>query len=92
MEYESLSKIYYKRPAEHNKTYFERFNSPLTRHFDFQIQEYNHRNKHPAFFCYTEEFTVLMEKIYKKHEDLLQALQAVPPLVLEQFILSSVVD
>ena len=92
MEYESLSKIYYKRPAEHNKTYVERFNSPLTRHFDFQIQEYNHRNKHPAFFCYTEEFTVLMEKIYKKHEDLLQALQAVPPLVLEQFILSSVVD
>ena len=92
MEYESLSKIYYKRPAEHNKTYVERFNSPLTRHFDFQIQEYNHRNKHPAFFCYTEEFAVLMEKIYKKHEDLLQALQAVPPLVLEQFILSSVVN
>ena len=92
MEYESLSKIYYKRPAEHNKTYVERFNSPLTRHFDFQIQEYNHRNKQPAFFCYTEEFAVLMEGIYKKHEDLLQALQAVPPLVLEQFILSSVVD
>lgn len=92
MEYESLNKIYYKRPAEHNKTYAERFNSPLTRHFDFQIQEYNHRNKYPAFFCYTEEFTVLIEKIYKKHEDLLQALQAVPPLVLEQFILSSVVD
>jgi len=92
MEYESLSKIYYKNPAEHNKIYVERFNSSLTRHFDFQIQEYNHRNKHPAFFCYTEEFTVLMEKIYKKHEDLLQALQAVPPLVLEQFILSSVVD
>ena len=92
MEYESLSKIYYKRPAEHNKTYVERFNSPLTRHFEFQIQEYNHRNKHLAFFCYTEEFTVLMEKIYKKHEDLLQVLQAIPPLVLEQFILSSVVD
>ena len=92
MEYESLSKIYYKRPAEHNKIYVERFNSPLTRHFDFQIQEYNHRNKYPAFFCYTEEFAMLMDEIYKKHEDLLQALQAVPPLVLEQFILSSVVD
>ena len=91
-KYESLSKIYYKRPAEHSKTYNERFNSPLTRHFNFQIQEYNHRNKYSAFFCYTEEFAVLMEEIYKKHEDLLQALQAVPPLVLEQFILSSVVD
>lgn len=92
MEYESLSKIYYKRPAEHNKIYVERFNSPLTRHFDFQIQEYNHRNKYPAFFCYTEEFAMLMDEIYKKHEGLLQALQAVPPLVLEQFILSSLVD
>ena len=35
---------------------------------------------------------MLMDEIYKKHEDLLQALQAVPPLVLEQFILSSLVD
>ena len=92
MKYESLSKIFYKHPAKHSEIYNERFNSPLTRHFDFQIQEYNHRNKYPAFFCYTEEFAVLMEEIYKKHEDLLQALQAVPPLVLEQFILSSVVD
>ena len=92
MKYESLGKIFYKRPTEHSKIYNERFNSPLTRHFDFQIQEYNHRNKYPAFFCYTEEFAVLMEETYKKHEDLLQALQAVPPLVLEQFILSSVVD
>ena len=92
MKYEPLVKIFYKYPAKHSGIYNERFNSPLTRHFDFQIQEYNHRNKYPAFFCYTEEFTVLMEEIYKKHEDLLQALQAVPPLVLEQFILSSVVD
>ena len=33
-----------------------------------------------------------MDEIYKKHEELLQALRAVPPLVLEQFILLSVVD
>lgn len=92
MKYESLGKIFYKRPMEHSAIYTERFNSPLTRHFDFQIQEYNHQNKYSAFFCYTEEFVGLMEEIYKKHEDLLQALRAVPPLVLEQFILSSVVD
>ena len=92
MKYESLSKTFYKRPTEHSKIYAERFNSPLTRHFDFQIQEYNRRNKYPAFFCYTEEFALLTEKIYKKHEDLLQVLRDVPPLVLEQFILSSVVD
>lgn len=92
MKYEPLDKIFYKRPTEHDEIYAERFNSPMTRHFDFQIQEYNRRNKYPAFFCYTEEFAMLTEEIYKKHEDLLQALRAVPPLVLEQFILSSVVD
>ena len=92
MKYESLSKIFYKRSTEHSEIYAKRFNSPLARHFNFQIQEYNHRNKYPAFFCYTEEFTVMTEKIYKKHEDLLQVLRDVPPLVLDQFILSSIVD
>ena len=92
MKYESLSKIFYKRFTEHSEIYAKRFNSPLTRHFGFQIQEYNHWNKYSAFFCYTEEFTVLTEEIYNQHEDLLQVLQDIPPLVLEQFILSSVVE
>ena len=92
MKYGSLGKIFYKRPIENSEIYTERFNSPLTRHFDFQIQEYNHRNKYMAFFCYVEEFIGLMEKIYKKHADLFQALRVIPPLVLEQFILSSVMD
>ena len=65
MEYESLSKIYYKRPAEYNKTYAERFNSPLTRHFNFQTQEYNHRNTYPAFF-------LLHERIYFAYRENLQ--------------------
>lgn len=67
MKYESLSKIFYKRPTEHSTIYNARFNSPLTRHFDIQIQEYNHRNKYLAFFCYTEEFATLMDETYKKH-------------------------
>lgn len=90
--YESLYKIYRKNPENHEAIYCQRFNSPTTRHFQFQIQEYNRRNKYTAFFCYTEDFVRLTEEIYKKHEDLLQALRAIPPLVLEQFILSSVVD
>ena len=47
---------------------------------------------YPAFFCYTEEFALLSEEVYRKHEELLQALQVVPPLVLEQFVLGSLVD
>lgn len=90
--YESLYKIYRKNPENHEAIYCQRFNSPTTRHFQFQIQEYNRQNKYTAFFCYTEDFVRLTDEIYKKHEDLLQALRAIPPLVLEQFILSSVVD
>lgn len=92
MEYEPLSKIYYKECSSHKKIYDERFKSPTTRHFDFPIQEYNRQGKYPAFFCYTEEFAMLSEAIYKKHEELLQILNVVPPLVLKQFIFDSVVD
>ena len=92
MKYESLNKIYHKRPNSHDQIYIERYNSSMTRHFNFQIQEYNHRNKFQAFFCYTEDFAMLMEEIYQKHEDLLQALDSVPSLVMEQFLLSSIVD
>ena len=92
MKYESLNKIYHKRPNSHDQIYIERYNSSTTRHFNFQIQEYNHRNKFQAFFCYTEDFAILMEEIYQKHEDLLQALDSVPSLVMEQFLLSSIVN
>ena len=93
MSYESLIKIYYKYPTEHHKIYLGRFNATMmTRHFDFQIREFNHKNSYPAFFCYTEEFAALTEEIYKKHEDLLQMLNGVSPLVLEQYVLGSAVD
>ena len=92
MSYESLREIYYKYPTEHHNIYLERFNAAMTRHFDFQIREFNHKNSYPAFFCYTEEFAALTEEIYKKHEDLLQMLNGVSPLVLEQYVLGSAVD
>ena len=92
MRYESLEKIYYTRSQEHEKIYIERFNSLAARHFDFPIQEVGRQKAYPAFFCYTEEFARLTDEIYRKHEELLQALRAVPPLVLEQFILGSLVD
>lgn len=92
MEYESLSKVYYKRPLQHKKIYSERFNSASTRHFDFNIQEYGRQNAYQAFFCYTEEFALITEKIYQRFSDVQQVLSAVPPLVLEQFILFCVVD
>ena len=92
MGYESLEKIYYTRPQEHVEAYHSRFDSPMTRHFDFPIQKIGRQKSYPAFFCYTEEFALLSDEIYRKHEELLHALKAVPPLVLEQFVLGSLVD
>lgn len=92
MKYEHLSKIYHTDFGNYKAVYQSRFNSPMTQHFDFQIREYNRQNEYPAFFCYTDEFALLVEKIYKKHEQLLSVVEVVPPLVLEQFILFSVVE
>lgn len=90
--YESLYKIYHKYPENHDTIYRQRFNAPTTRHFNFFIKEHNRREAYPAFLCYTEELSLLFEEIYTKHEQLLQLINTVPLLVLEQFILFSVVD
>lgn len=90
--YESLYKLYRKYPNNHDAIYRQRFNAPTTRHFAFPIREHNRREEYPAFFCYTEELSLLSEEIYAKHEQLLQLLNTVPSLVLQQFILSCVVD
>lgn len=92
MNYEPLSKLYYKFPKVHEDVYLKRFNAPMTKHFEFSIRQYNRQNEYPAFLCYTEEFMLLVEKIYRKHERLLEILEVISPLVIEQFILLSVVD
>ena len=90
--YELLYKIYRKNIESHEAIYRQRFNSPTTRHFDFTIKEYNRREAYPAFFCYNEELSLLFEEVYTKHEQLLHVINNVPLLVMEQFILSCVVD
>lgn len=92
MTYESLHKIHYSALENHNSIYHARFNSPTTRHFDFNIREYDRQNEYPAFFCYTEEFALLTEEIYKKHERLLSILSKIPELVKKQFIFWNLVD
>lgn len=92
MAYIPLSKVYHKCPDKHESAYMERFKFPLTKHFNFSIRQYDRRNEYPAFFCYTEELALLSEKIYRKHEQLLWLLKSVPALIMEQFVLNSVVD
>lgn len=92
MKYESLNRVYYKNSLDYRRIYFRRANAPFTRHFNFPIQNYNQKGSHMAFLCCTDEFILLADEIYKKHEDLLQMLRDVPPLVLKQFILSSILN
>ena len=92
MSYEFLSKIFYKNPLKYEKIYIERFNAPTTKHFVFDIKQFNRKKEFQMFFCYTEEFVLLSEKIYKQYVNFLQLIEMVPPIVLEQFKSSCIID
>ena len=92
MSYEHLNKIFYKNPSAYEQIYRERFNSPITKHFDFQIKQFNRKNEFPMFLCYTEDLVLLIEKIYKKYEDFLRIIKDIPPIMLNQFELSCIID
>ena len=92
LKYETLSKIFRKDISSHSDIYTARFNSPTTKHLDFIIKEFNRRKEYPAFFCYTEELFLLMERIYKKYERFSRTVNNVPPVVLQQFSLSCIVS
>ena len=63
MKYESLYSLYYKDSQIWEKVYHERFHSPFSRHLPLAIKQYHRRQSHPAFFCYTEEIALSLEKI-----------------------------
>ena len=92
MDYKPLSKIYYENFSAHNQIYLERFKAPATKHFTFSIRQFNRHKEFPTFLCYTEELLLLLEKIYKKQEQLTQIILQIPPLILKQFELLSVID
>ena len=92
MSYEFLSKFFYKNFLKYEKIYIERFNAPTTKHFLFDIKQFNRKKEFQMFFCYTEEFALLSEIIYKQYVNFLQLIKIVPPIVLEQFKSSCIID
>ena len=92
LNYESLSKIYYKDSNNYLNIYQARFNAPFTKHFNFDIREFNRKKEYPAFLCYTEELFLLLEKIYRKYERFSHLISSVPPVVIHQFALSCIVS
>lgn len=92
MKYMSLRKMYYTDFDNYEIEYNKRFKAVSTKHFSIEIKQYNRRNAYPAFFCYTEEIVLLIEKFYKNYFNLSKIKQQAPPILLRQFVLSSLID
>ena len=92
MTFDSLAKLYYKDEKHYLTEYEKRYNAPFAYHIDFSVKQYNHKNAYDAFYYYTEETILLVEKIYKAYEEFLYVIHSVPPVVLQQFSLLSILD
>lgn len=92
MKYISLKKIYYTDANNYNIEYNKRFEAVTTKHFPIEIKQYNRENAYPAFLCYTEEITLLIEHFYKNYFNLFKMKQQASPILLRQFVLSSLID
>ena len=92
MQYQKLQNIYYKDEKIYLQEYEQRFQALFTKHFDFEIKQFNHRYAYTAFLCYTEELVVLLEKIYAENQKLLVLLNKTPDVVLKQFCLLCIID
>lgn len=92
MKYISLKKIYYTDINNYKIEYKKRFEAITTKHFSIEIKQYNREKAYPAFLCYTEEIMLLVEKFYKNYFNLFKIKQQAPPILLRQFVLSSLID
>ena len=89
---DSLSKIYHSNPKAHNSEYLSRFSSPSAIHLSLSIKRFNHDKAFQAFFYYTQDIGVLMEKIYSEFTEFMHIVQSLSAIVLQQFALSSLVE
>ena len=88
----TLSKLYYSKPTSYEETYVARYGAPFTFHLDIPIRQYHRKNAYPAFFYYTREYALETEKIYSAYERFLYLVNSVPPVILHQFTLLSILD
>ena len=84
MAYESLKKIYYKDNLKWEEEYRNRFSSPFTEHFDFNIKQYGYDEVYPAFLCHTAELSYLINAIHTLNYDLTFKLISLPSAAAHQ--------
>ncbi|MDD4599841.1 MAG: hypothetical protein PHQ46_02080 [Negativicutes bacterium] len=86
MQYELLSKIFYKNNAAYESIYLNRFSSEFAYHYDFTIGE------HQAFVGINLDILNLITSILQLDKRLLKASKGVPPIALYQFTKKCIVD
>lgn len=92
MNNQTLTKIYFKDSNSYESAYQSRFNATFTFHLGIDIKQYNHPKAYPAFFYYSKDFALYVEKIYSAYGRFLSIVNQVPPVVLHQFTLLSILD
>lgn len=88
MRYEPLKNFYYNSKELFEETYNQRFNSPSTLKFDFDI------SGNQAFLVINNEILNLLELIYSADKELtlLTDSKAIPEIALQQFTNKCIVD
>lgn len=86
MEYELLSKIFYKKPTEYESIYDARFNSEASIKLPIKIHE------NVGFIFNTNEITKLLVKIYKTINKINLLRTHLPNIAINSYIIKSVKD
>lgn len=86
MEYELLSKIFYKKPTEYESIYDARFNSEASIKLPIKIHE------NAGFIFNTNEITKLLVKIYKTINKINLLRTHLPNIAINSYIIKSLKD
>lgn len=86
MEYELLSKIFYKKPTEYESIYEARFNSEASIKLPIKIHE------NVGFIFNTNEITKLLVKIYKTINKINLLRTHLPNIAINSYIITSLKD
>lgn len=86
MEYELLSKIFYKKPTEYDSIYDARFNSEASIKLPIKIHE------NVGFIFNTNEITKLLVKIYKTINKINLLRTHLPNIAINSYIIKSLKD
>lgn len=85
MNYESTLKQYFKYPNDFNRLYEEKYHSPSTLHFNFNIRN------HPSFFFYSLAMFEKVLSICEKSFALNGIFKSLPPIAAKQYIRNTLV-